>query len=797
MENIENVGTTQVPTPKNMPAEVKTARKPGGVTLSGEIIKSDVEAAVQTNHFLKFKELVIKNGRVFKNLTVKLEKQGLVLVLGLNGSGKSTIWGLLESIFYSSTPNGHRRDELVKNKKDASFTVSFGKGPEELAVEYARTKMKWKHTITVDGKEKDYHSIPETTRQAAESLGMSRAEFEGSIHLTQSAQHILIEGKPSERKQYISDFFGIDERYDQVKAAAETELSEVTKEIEKVSSYSHTLTILEEEQKALVFQDVASLKKELVDLQESINITQSQIAGFEKDRSSAQLHAELAPKASVFQNPEQEKEAILAKIAELRNSQKQYLEIKFFNEEATKSNALRNLLITDFSNYQAQFPDISKNFREEFSCLGVDITTNHKSANLVQELQTFQQPLEQTPTAQLEEEFNRVSAESHYESKRLSSMQKGECPTCGTKFDSGDISKQIEKCTELLSTLASFKEDLVHLKNRNEKAIRYQYLKQATAGVPIITQADTERYGYLEKLLKAQERYLQIEQQLVHLHHIELKPEIDAATAQFEISSSDAKISQLNECISAKLRLPPQPQFPVEFFNVAISESHSQRNSSLTALQQRQIDLGKVETENSRLVKLNSQIQELKVKLDGMEVLKKGQYYWQKMVEAYGSKGLRVQQLQKIMDTVLQRLPYYTSILFEDKNLSFFHNCDSSNIDILAKRVNDSEEYTHDISSLSGGEKRALSVAFVLTLADCVNANKRSNILILDEVDSNLDASAQFRFVNHLLPILKEQYESVFLITHSEEIQQAAVYDKIWTVKKTGGWSTIEEKVSD
>ena len=85
-----------------------------------------------------------------------------------------------------------------------------------------------------------------------------------------------------------------------------------------------------------------------------------------------------------------------------------------------------------------------------------------------------------------------------------------------------------------------------------------------------------------------------------------------------------------------------------------------------------------------------------------------------------------------------------------------------------------------------------MSVALVLTLADCVPSAKRSNILILDEIDANLDDIGQYRFANELLPALKSRYESIFVISHSEELQQAAVYDKIWKVTKKNHWSSIE-----
>ena len=748
-------------------------------------------------HFLKFKKLSIKNGRVFKEIDLQLHGQGLVMVQGANGSGKSTIWAILEAIFYSSTPGGHRRDELVKNKKDSSFTVEFSKGKEDWSISYARTKGKWKHTVTVDGKERDYHTIPETTKAAAEALGLSRAEFEGSIHLTQSSQHILIEGKPSERKQYISDFFGIDERYDQVRSAAEGELNAVTKEIEKVSSYSHTLAVLEEEQKQLIHKDGSELKASLELATQRVTVVDSRLTELSSQMTAWKQYQHHWPAASRVSSPEAVKEGLLLKRAELQNSFKQVNEVRSHNEAAKRSNSQLEQLTSSIKSLEAEYQGLDGDYKDEFQRLSNDIAAYQRVSPMKSEFSAYLAEILAVPVDSMEAEMSRLSAESMYESRKLSAAERGECPTCSTKFTTQDIEAQRAKVVELQSAVASLNEDLALLRKRNEKAQRYQYLKQVCAGVLNITQVEISRHGYLSELLKGQGQYNAIKQQLVHLHFIELKPELDSVSITSSFAAVDSELLSVNQCLEAKAKLPPVPQTPEMQITEETNSLWGEKQSLLTKNQQGYAELGKIETENARVAKLKSQVLELQTKLDGLDQLKKDQYFWQKMMEAYGPKGLRVQQLQKIMDTVLKRLPYYTSILFEDKNLSFNHSCDSANIEILAKRISNDEEYTHDISSLSGGEKRSLSVAFVLTLADCVSSNKRSNILILDEVDSNLDQNAQFRFVNHLLPLLKEQYESIFLITHSEEIQQAATYDKIWKVLKTANWSVIEEKLAE
>ena len=140
----------------------------------------------------------------------------------------------------------------------------------------------------------------------------------------------------------------------------------------------------------------------------------------------------------------------------------------------------------------------------------------------------------------------------------------------------------------------------------------------------------------------------------------------------------------------------------------------------------------------------------------------------------------------------MSRLPIYTNYLF-DKEMEFYHKCESGQIEIFVRRKDDKGEvYEYDISSMSGGETKKLSIAFMLAMSDAVPRRKRCNILIVDEVDSPLDKDSRYMFVNELLPNLSKDYETVFVISHSTESSQANVFDKTWMIEtQPDQWATI------
>ena len=401
------------------------------------------------------------------------------------------------------------------------------------------------------------------------------------------------------------------------------------------------------------------------------------------------------------------------------------------------------------------------------------------------------------PLKKIEEEFHKVQIDLGTHQRKMAAIAKGECPECGSKFKKEDIEAEKVALMGLQDCHAILKEDLEVVRARNEKAQRREYILQTIGDVREFTADDEIRLKELADITIAKGKYDENEKALSILHPQEIHDEVNLDELQTQIATTTQKIKDLKGCLEARQKLPNKPDKTVDEIYKTISDLKKKQTDYSVLKSTIDRSLGQLLSDNERLVRLSDQLKGIVSKLAKLETLKKDEFFWSKMVEAYGPKGIRIQQLNKRMDVVIRRLPVYTGILFDEKGLTFEHKCDANNIEILACREETDVDgnvvnFKHDISSFSGGEKGKLSTAFVLTLADCVPPSKRSNILILDEVDSALDADGQFRFTNDLLPMLRQNYESVFVVSHSEEIQQAAVYDQVWTVKKNNHWSSID-----
>ena len=194
--------------------------------------------------FINFKSLEIKNGRIFKHIKLNLGKSGLTSILGVNGVGKSTLWSILEAIIYGVSPVNRKRYGLVKNDKDASFILEIEKENSTYFISYNKKGSKWSHQITKDGIDETPHTAEDAVKAVRKLIGLTSAEFRGSVYLGQNSHHILIDGKPTERKEYISSFFNLDSRYDYVLNAAKEELIKIKDKITELSGLSHTRMML-------------------------------------------------------------------------------------------------------------------------------------------------------------------------------------------------------------------------------------------------------------------------------------------------------------------------------------------------------------------------------------------------------------------------------------------------------------------------------------------------------------------------------------------------------------------------
>lgn len=728
----------------------------------------------------------------------------------VHNSGKSTLWALFEAAIFSVTPEGDRKDDLLQVTGDASIEIDLSKGGKNYTIKHRRVKGKWTHEIFENGGDIDLaaHSSVDAAQDVQELMGLTQEEFEGSVHLTQNSQHILISGKPAMRKSYISDFFGLDHRFDAVLQKAKSQLSIIQDQIQKVSSLEYTRGAVWQELGDLPVLDERPLQAEIQQLQSKQTSLAKEIQSLQSLKTQWSSYDLMS--AQALQHPEAE--ANLPRLeAEVISAKTRLQQSQTVREQNTKHKKIlesRQAILSRIQELYRNFPDVDLYLdgplEQEFQTLKARINLHKQYEPMRQELKTLSDlPDVLADVSPIKAEILSHQKASHSLEERLRALSSGMCPTCGASYDKLSLEESQVALQDVRLKLSHLEPELKRLETQNQWIKRKLELERFLEKTPTVQDFEVARCRDLESALPYVRDLVSLNQQLQGYPSVEILPEVDVDFLLRELPEKEALLSSYRKAVQARASLPPVPAMTkpdIETnldFSSRLYQEISQKLSSLAQ------EIGKVRAMVERKTRLESQLTQLDKELGLLPELKKAEFFWSKMVEAYGPRGIRVQQLDKIMSLIMKRLPYYAGILFTDKSMRFTHECDAGNISILVTRKilttkvskgkveHAPEEITHDVSSLSGGEKKRLSIALVLTLADCISSLKRTNILILDETDSSLDAEGQYLFVNELLPVLKQKYSSIFVISHADEIKQAAIFDQVWRIQKDQNWSTI------
>ena len=628
---------------------------------------------------------------------------------------------------------------------------------------------------------------------------MTREEFQGSVHLCQNAQHTLINGKPSDRKNYISQFFGIDDRFDLIQVKAKEELQKIQEAISELDSYSYNLRMLREDFENQTFSELTKEKEELKTLGENKAKLQNSIQICMQEHAEALKYEELLPEAKKFdkvedliKNTKDQIASLNQKISEISSLKKQNEENEALNVSIEAYNEkLQNVLASypDIANHAKMLDQYNNQYQNQYSLW----QRWSQVKDQIEELKTYKGDFKVIEEQAVLDKIGSLKEDIAVLKSIVKACKDGLCPTCKRPYETSLLKKDQDKLSELLNSETTLKEELRQIQENNKLTNRANNLKEVVGD--LLDVDGTKLSTTLKQIYDFMTVISQYNECATFLNTNKPKEIVkieDAGEIKAQIDSLDQKLVQYYSCLNAQEKLPVAPENSSD----TIAKKKDGYGKELDEIENKVLNLNNyitsTEISNAQYSRVESQIKQLEQKLERLPDLKKQEFLFQKMVDAYGNKGLRVEHLKKIMDVVIARLPYYANMLFRESDLKFSYTCDHNNITIVAERKEGKNTFTHDISSFSGGEKKRLSVALVLTLSDCVPANKKSNILILDEVDSNLDEEGLDLFVNRLLPILKQDYESIFVISHSDSVRKSTVYNNFWEVVKENHWSEIK-----
>jgi len=196
-----------------------------------------------------------------------------------------------------------------------------------------------------------------------------------------------------------------------------------------------------------------------------------------------------------------------------------------------------------------------------------------------------------------------------------------------------------------------------------------------------------------------------------------------------------------------------------------LEQKVDQQKTRLMDLQRRtprlQVKIEQYEQDTKRLADLEAEGQKLKDRLKDLPVLKM-------LSDAYSPKGLKSLVVQQLAETVQQNMNVYARHLFHEPT-EFEFQIGPNKFDVLFHRVEGSKTVTADVRSLSGAEGRAFNMLLLLGVLPLIPANKRTNILVLDEMTANMDEGGRDLFIQEFLPALNRVIPHIIVVTPTDE----------------------------
>lgn len=790
------------------------------------------------------------NGFTYRHCMIPLMQQGFVYITGPNGVGKSTPWEIFQHTIYGTTTKGLKKNAIVCTvpREDPDEETGFlseivfqnEAGPYigRWMIRESRDHSKYNTAVKVfkevDG---DFKlkwpgggcpkKLEDAQRFGAQVFGLKQNEFEGCMYLSQAATHTLIEGKPSEKIQYLAYLFGVD-RYDHIAKVLKERLAKVDDGLVGVPN-------LEGKREQLVEQlnNLKSLEELEASVSEAESVKKIAEGKLQKWRMKRDDARELLVKLEQREELEAERAELgkvdTSKIPTVKAQLEKDIELRDETRDSIKDVKQRQKLLADADELvkeidETRYDDIDTDIEEGHRRRGdlkVLIKGLKDRADIEVKLEGLDSELD---AADLGEQIafiekNLAAQKQKYKDgleqhKKLEAdIESGVCPECKRPFDAKFSVEEMqakadalaEELQDLYDAMVKPKKNLTRLKSQLDEAKEVAEYKVKLADLPegdldAAVDERNELKAKLERLVEIRDavneakRLRSRAEQLPDLPLDQLESDLLAVVANIERLKKESdlltKAADLDERIGKLPWLAKREE--IERDLEIAEDSHAELESSIEKLQ-RDAAVASAGLETRR--ELEAALADVDGQISDTETLHRRQQVLQYAIKAVTK--LKKRKLHKIVCAIRDVLPRYAGVMFShEPNTSFIIDDDGGSgesLDLLARRVvhihGRPEAVIVPVKGFSGGERQRLSVALLFTLHSLLDPSKKPDVLILDEFDKGLD-EVGIASLMALVSEVKDKYSTVIMTSHRAQIAGAR-FDRVWPVTKENEVSTL------
>ena len=770
-----------------------------------------------------FRRLEVENGLSYQHLEVDFDQQGLVLVDGPVGAGKSSVFDILTHVLYGVTAkpdvNGPGiMNRYVTNKAGKPYgyrgVVEFENAGHAYRVEQLRS-----HTpqpnypslasgtgllFTQDGvninvKTNRSESL-DTQKLVAAKTGMSVREFYGGVYLAQGYTHDLVTGKPKARQEYLLRYFGIDlfdrmipEVKDRVAALAEdadlkahearlATLDAEAAQYGTVESLTDIVTSLTAEGDALA-ATVVTLDGDYLALQ----VAYSAWSKYLEAQQAVEAHP-LHPMLN--DDARTEYDSLRVQDEKLRMAQ----------EAATKAGVLRASLVglkklDDIVVAQQLLDDTKQAVTVATKEAPLRAKVEQLRTKLTDEV-TWNDSLDQKLASNKAKQatIQDYAAVLKSELDRLSKLN-DVCFTClrpvtpeekaawiaDRQTTLAGFTGVLTKVTNMVTTLEEMRESYLTNKRLVEQ-IETLEASLTDAAVDIDMTVAQRQIKQLSADIADHMRYVDLENKLARLGASALDDD--------EIITMRTRWAARIKSLGAYLNLltavgtGPTPECVDED---TLRGLHLDLQEARTAYQDVRDGLTRSRQTLAMLERVQRQRAQVEADMASMaDTIRRHRILQTLHVSLKALRGIKLHDATKKLVSVL---PMYLTTLFqgEDIRVDVEDAEDSSDLVFIKNGT------AIPLEGLSGGQQRKLGLAILFAFTQI--ANRNSNILVLDEPYTNLDPRSRAACYDILRDLLGPERKntslsSIFVMSHEQDLKLQR-FDQRWSVKTDGRISTL------
>lgn len=788
-----------------------------------------------------YKQLHLKNVVYYKEATLDLDYEGLTVIRGwnknaknavhrANAAGKSLLVSALADLHVGSPPTitiGKRssKADRILMGKNTEIALTFNKNDIDYKVEKYSKKGSVGYNIYKNGKDLELRTPSIAKKELASILAVDEQEFYTIQYLDSYRPFILQRGSAIQRMDFISSIYSL-YAYDDLHAAFHSRIKNLHDDKIRMESIVSQIVDIDKKYKDFDYEDTLRkyklIKVEVDKLKEKQNTLyelQSRVRIYETYKQDKKLLESLGKKLGTMDvatinkklNDFKANATLVAKYSQYKQQRKKYKqqqeELKLQLEENIVHKRCKNTDIEslrkirdkafsikhDLTNTTLELEEITKKLLET----KVATFDTKEMQELCEQLGTKDLTLVTKKTTRLEVRIKdrrdiRDNLKAHGE-------KGGHCRECGTIFTGKRLQKLItdnEKQTQKLSAkwekflrLQELLEDNEAYQKKMEVHRELSKQKEVLVNRQTKLKARLEKYPDPDNLFS----YINLRQGIEQIKppvYVGKKPDIELEQQRVDTEDDYNKLLQAALTME-KVRdsiewLENKWGSEIDKKAIKVEQRYKEVQKNLTDLHSKLPELRAELTNYTDNSKRRKSLQE---QLDEIKALVRDEPIYQMLADAYSRKGLKSMAIQEFMSIFETKLNTYAPLLFHEK-VDFQIDVGPNNFDITVNRYDPKEKWkkTSDVRSLSASESKAFNLLVALSLLIMRPKEKRSNLIILDEMTSNMDAEGKELLIHNFLPVLNTIVPHIVIVTPEFDEYPSS---RVFTAVKDGRYSTL------